>query len=102
MERKYYVVATTVRGMTIDKGWPLCLEPKTKKQARMSIDWQVAGGVDAEEFIIVEVEPDLPGVMFHFVDGVRRPVLLNKGPYTDAAYADFLLSIWADCVGVAA
>lgn len=101
MGSEYYVICADVRGMTIDKGWPLRLEPMTAKEARQAIKWQVAGGRDAKDFIVAKVETDLPGVMYHTVDEVRRPVLLNKGPYTDKAYADFLLSIWGDCVGVA-
>lgn len=101
---KFYVLRKFPSGSpNYDRGWLLSLHPQTEKECRDAIAWHVCWGYEAADYIIVTAAPrPLAGVMEYLVDGVTRPVLLERGPFMDKVFVDFCMTTWGDARWAAA
>ena len=80
----------------VSRGWLLSLQPMTTKDALWRMSWQRGGHMagDPDLHMILAKASEFPGIMEHTPEGTLRPVLIDRGPYTEVAYRDAILAIW--------
>lgn len=97
MSKKYFLICLEDSSGGYDRGWPLDRLPKTLKQVQADLRWQEKGGFSADDYRVA-VASEIAGLFEYESEGKPRPVLFDKGPYTESAFREIHLQIWGDKV----
>lgn len=98
--KKFFLICLTEAGKGFDRGWPMDRLPKTRKQCEDALKWQQKGGFDTSEYRIATAS-DIPGIFEFVIDrpvATVRPILFERGPYTESAFREITLQLWGQLV----
>jgi hypothetical protein len=85
MTAKFYVLM-----LHTDPGAVLTLKPVTKAEAEQVVRWQ-CGVRQHPTYPVCTYNPETK--TFDEVDGLGRRLTIHRGPYTEAAHAEFMASL---------